>query len=137
MSNKKLIPIFFFLVLTVTILIVINSFASDSPVATSQEWKEIDQKEVLLEIGNENVELVDLREEELYAEAHIPGAINIPYEEFQQRTDELTKDKRVILICHTGRMGVESAEFLVMQGFSDVANFGGGMAVWDGPLDSE
>ncbi|WP_338028810.1 hypothetical protein [Geomicrobium sediminis] len=32
-------------------------------------------------------------------------------------------------------MGVESAEFLVDQGFDDVTNFSGGMAVGEGPLE--
>ncbi|MCM3715442.1 rhodanese-like domain-containing protein [Alkalihalobacillus oceani] len=138
MKGNKLVTILFFFVLALAILIVINPLAIQRQMeTTTQEWEEIDQDKVLMEIGNEEVEFVDLREEELYAEGHIPGAINIPYEDFQQRTNELTKDKQVILICHTGRMGVESADFLVKQGFEDVANFGGGMAVWDGPLDSK
>jgi len=34
-------------------------------------------------------------------------------------------------------MGVESAEFLVKKGFRDVANFAGGMTMWDGPLETD
>lgn len=137
MKHIKLISFLSLLALSLAILIAINPFAPDPKVESSQDWREIDQEKVMKEIGNEEVEFVDLREKELYVDGHIPGAINIPYEEFQQRTDELSKDKRVILICHTGRMGVESAEFLVKQGYEGVANFGGGMAVWDGQLERE
>ncbi|WP_198508932.1 hypothetical protein [Bacillus sp. FJAT-44742] len=35
----------------------------------------------------------------------------------------------------TGRMGIESADYLVEQGFQDVFNFGGGMEEWNGPLN--
>lgn len=99
-------------------------------------WEEINSNEVMDELGNEELQFVDLREKELYDKGHIPGAINIPFEDFQQRFTELRKDKGVILICHTGRMGEESADFLLKEGFTDVANFGGGMAVWDGPLEA-
>ncbi|MCL7747284.1 rhodanese-like domain-containing protein [Halalkalibacter alkaliphilus] len=137
--RKYLLPLSFIVVIIISIAIVINPFQTatveEEPI--SQKWDDIDQEEVLMEVGNEYVEIVDLREEELYKEGHISGAINIPYEEFQDRYNELNQEKRIILICHTGRMGVESADFLVEKGFDKVANFGGGMAVWDGPLSTE
>ena len=139
MMRKYLLPLSFIDVIIISIAIVINPFQTatveEEPI--SQKWDDIDQEEVLMEVGNEYVEIVDLREEELYKEGHISGAINIPYEEFQDRYNELNQEKRIILICHTGRMGVESADFLVEKGFDKVANFGGGMAVWDGPLSTE
>ncbi|WP_035668670.1 rhodanese-like domain-containing protein [Halalkalibacter akibai] len=137
--RKYLLPLSFIVVIVISIVIVVNPFQTatleEDPI--SQKWDDIDQEEVLMEVGNEYVEVVDLREVELYKEGHISGAINIPYEEFQDRYNELNQEKRIILICHTGRMGVESADFLVEKGFDKVANFGGGMAVWDGPLSTE
>ncbi|GAE37631.1 rhodanese-like domain protein [Halalkalibacter akibai JCM 9157] len=139
MMRKYLLPLSFIVVIVISIVIVVNPFQTatleEDPI--SQKWDDIDQEEVLMEVGNEYVEVVDLREVELYKEGHISGAINIPYEEFQDRYNELNQEKRIILICHTGRMGVESADFLVEKGFDKVANFGGGMAVWDGPLSTE
>ncbi|MBM7634013.1 rhodanese-like domain-containing protein [Geomicrobium sediminis] len=134
MRGKYIMPIIL-TVITLAFFLMFNPFTVETEVEEAGEWVEIDQNEVNAEIGEESVELVDLREEELYEAGHIPGSILIPYEEFQQRYHELNADKRIILICHTGRMGVESAEFLVDQGFDDVANFGGGMAVWEGPLE--
>ncbi|KGA97925.1 MAG: rhodanese-like domain-containing protein [Bacillaceae bacterium] len=137
--RKYLLPLSFIVVIVISIVIVVNPFQTatleEDPI--SQKWDDINQEEVLMEVGNEYVEVVDLREVELYKEGHISGAINIPYEEFQDRYNELNQEKRIILICHTGRMGVESADFLVEKGFDKVANFGGGMAVWDGPLSTE
>lgn len=139
MMRKYLFPLSFIVVIVISIAIVVNPFQTatveEEPI--SQKWDVINQEEVLMEVGNEYVEVVDLREVELYKEGHISGAINIPYEEFQDRYNELNQEKRIILICHTGRMGVESADFLVEKGFDKVANFGGGMAVWDGPLSTE
>ncbi len=129
-------PIIFIVTLALAVLVIINPFTSETAVDDGADWEEINQEEVKKEIGDETVEFVDLREKELYEEGHISGAIHIPYEDFQQRYQELSDEKRIILICHTGRMGVESADFLVSQGFDDVANFGGGMAVWEGPLET-
>ncbi|MGJ9385394.1 rhodanese-like domain-containing protein [Salipaludibacillus sp. CF4.18] len=124
MIRKYLLPILFFLAV---IFVIVTE--------QSEDWKEIDQEEVLKAVDNDNVEFVDLREEKLYKEGHIPGALNIPYEVFQQRYDELNEEKTVLLVCHTGPMGVESAEFLVKKGFKDVVNFDGGMSMWNGPLE--
>jgi rhodanese-related sulfurtransferase len=137
--RKYLLPLSLIVVIVVSIAIVNNPFqtATVEEEPKSQKWDDIDQEEVLMEIGNEYVEIVDLREVELYEEGRISGAINIPYEEFQDRYNVLNEEKRIILICHTGRTGVESADFLVEKGFDKVANFGGGMAVWDGPLSTE
>ncbi|AXF57985.1 rhodanese-like domain-containing protein [Salicibibacter kimchii] len=121
-------------VITLVFFLTFNPFTVEPEAEEAGEWIEINQNEVSAEIGEANVELVDLREKELYDEGHIPGAIHIPYDKFQQRYNELSDDNRIILICHTGSMGVDSADFLVNQGFDDVANFGGGMAVWEGPL---
>ncbi len=101
----------------------------------SKGWQEIDQDTVLANMDKDVVELVDMREKELYSEGHISGAINIPYDEFKQRTTELNSNQSIILICHTGRMGIESVDYLVEQGFQDVFNFGGGMEEWNGPLN--
>lgn len=135
MRGKYIIPIGL-TAIAIAFFLMFNPFTVETDVEKAGEWVEVNQQEVNEEIGEENVELVDLREKDLYDAGHIPGASHIPYEEFQQRYNELSNDNRIILICHTGSMGVESADFLVQQGFDDVANFGGGMEVWEGPLDT-
>lgn len=139
-AMKKFI-VSFISVIIIVILIGVTFISNDITDNSSNDltlvWEEISSNEVVKQLGNEELQFVDLREEELYNEGHIPGAINIPYEDFQQRFTVLQKDKSVILICHTGRMGEESADFLLKEGFNDVANLGGGMAVWDGPLEAK
>ncbi|MBB6449681.1 rhodanese-related sulfurtransferase [Geomicrobium halophilum] len=135
MRGKYIMPIVL-TVITLVFFLTFNPFTVEPEAEEAGEWVEINQNKVSAEIGEANVELVDLREKELYDEGHIPGAIHIPYDEFQQRYNELSDDNRIILICHTGSMGIDSADFLVNNGFDDVVNFGGGMAVWEGPLET-
>lgn len=102
--------------------------------ATSQSttWEKINQKQMVDEIEQDNVQIVDLREPELYAKGHISRAINIPFVEFEERYQELEKDKRIVFVCHTGPMGDASSQFLLEKGYGNIANLTGGMAKWQG-----
>ncbi len=81
-------------------------------------------------IGN-NTLIVDLRESVLYDNKHIPGAILIPFADFEKQYAQLDKKKRIILVCHTGPMGDASGQFLKTKGFEQVLNLDGGMQAWD------
>ena len=61
-------------------------------------FKTIPIGEVDYYIENENdMMVIDLRNAASYQRAHINGAVNIPYEEIDQRISELPRDK--ILLC--------------------------------------
>lgn len=81
-------------------------------------------------IGN-NAVIVDLRESVLYNNGHIPGAILIPFADFEKQYTQLDKKKRIILVCHTGPMGDASGQFLKTKGYEQVLNLEGGMQAWD------
>jgi rhodanese-related sulfurtransferase len=79
--------------------------------------------------------IVDVREPELFAEGHIPGAINRPWPGVKATAaTELSKDHAIVLVCHGGPMGDELADILVAAGFTDVRNLEGGMRQWRGPI---
>ncbi len=79
--------------------------------------------------------LVDVREPELFAAGHIPGAINLPWPGVKETAaTQLPKDHAIVMICHGGPMGDDVAEILVAAGFADVRNLEGGMRAWRGPL---
>lgn len=81
------------------------------------------------------VTIVDVREPELFAEGHIPGAINRPWPGVKETAAaELPKDHAIVLVCHGGPMGDELADILVAAGFTDVRNLEGGMRKWSGPV---
>ncbi|NTU19469.1 rhodanese-like domain-containing protein [Brevibacillus sp. HB1.2] len=80
--------------------------------------------------------IVDLREPELFEEGRVPNAINIPFAEISEKYSSIPKDKKVVFVCHTGRMGVESGNLLLENGYKDVANLDGGMAKWTGQVES-
>lgn len=79
--------------------------------------------------------IVDVREPELFAAGHIPGAINLPWPDAKTRAPaELQKTQDIVLVCHGGPMGDELAAILAAQGFPKVRNLAGGMNGWSGPV---
>ncbi len=79
--------------------------------------------------------IVDLREPELFAKGRIPTAINIPFVDIKTKYTSIPKDKKIVFVCHTGRMGTESGNFLLKNGYKDVYNLEGGMAKWKGQIE--
>jgi rhodanese-related sulfurtransferase len=79
--------------------------------------------------------LVDVREPELFAEGHIPGAINVPWPGVKDTAAKaLDRSHAIVMICHGGPMGDDVAARLVAAGFTNVRNLEGGMRAWRGPL---
>jgi rhodanese-related sulfurtransferase len=117
--------------------ITIYLFQKESNSLEEAAWSQINQNQMMEEIKKEHVQIVDLREPELYINGHITNAINIPFVEFEKRYLELDKERPVIFVCHTGPMGDATSQLIVTKGFKDVANLKKGMAGWTGPLEKE
>lgn len=58
--------------------------------------------DALVKGGKSDFVIVDVRDEMEFEEGHIPGAVNIPVEQFAAKSDRLPKEKKVIVYCNTG-----------------------------------
>src|SRR5512137_1371261 len=78
--------------------------------------------------------VVDVRTPQEFASGHVPGAINIPYEEVGKRTAEIGPPSTpVVLYCRTGRRSEIAAGALQKAGFSKVYDFKS-VTAWPGEL---
>jgi rhodanese-related sulfurtransferase len=75
--------------------------------------------------------LVDVREENEFAEVRAPGAVLVPMSSFAARAGELPKDRPLMIVCHLGGRSAAAAGFLIRSGWSDVVNVTGGMDAWE------
>ncbi len=83
------------------------------------------------------VRLVDVRQPWEYARYHIPGALLLPTDEFAARSaSELDPADEIICVCEHGIRSAAAARYLAAQGFGNVATMAGGMAEYDGPVES-
>ena len=73
---------------------------------------------------------MDVREQNEYDDAHIPGSVLVPLSEFTTRYEELPKDKPLIMQCRSGARSAQATDFLLQQGYSDVVNMAGGILAW-------
>ncbi|MGM7680956.1 rhodanese-like domain-containing protein [Cytobacillus sp. Hm23] len=141
--NQKRIRLILIMLFVLVILGTVGDFLFNSKnenieVNNTSElsWNSLSQEQVVNAMEKDDVILVDLREVELYQNNHIPGSINIPFNDIRNRYTELDANKEIIFICHSGRMGADSSQFLIDKGYKQVGNLNGGMNQWSGPLES-
>ncbi len=73
--------------------------------------------------------LLDVRQPDEYAQAHIPGATLIPLGELSRRVNELPRDREIICVCHSGNRSHSATQHLISAGFQ-ASNLRGGMMSW-------
>jgi rhodanese-related sulfurtransferase len=75
--------------------------------------------------------VLDVRSGEEYAAGHVPGAVNVPYDQVAARIAELPKDRQIVLYCRSGRRVGIAAEVLAANGFKSLAHLTGDMPAWE------
>jgi rhodanese-related sulfurtransferase len=82
------------------------------------------------ELVQAGARLVDVRTPGEFAAGHLPGAINIPLQQLDDRLAELRpKDSPVVLYCRSGNRSGSAARTLKSAGFGRVYDLGS-MSRW-------
>lgn len=81
-------------------------------------------------------QILDIRQPDQFARAHIPGAVNVPYGDVQDHGPRALDPAGTVLVVDPG--GARAAEMAVwLRGQGFVASYlEGGMAAWTGDLDT-
>jgi rhodanese-related sulfurtransferase len=80
--------------------------------------------------------LIDVREPWEWQQAHIAGAELKPLGEFHAWGAELAPDEEIVFHCHTGRRSAMLCAYLAEnEGFTNVWNLEGGIALWSLTVD--
>ncbi len=91
-----------------------------------------------IKTGEDNLVVVDVREEEDYAKGHIPGAVNIPKEKWDS-PQGLSKDKTNVVYCYTQQchLAANACVRFAAKGYP-VMELEGGFETWkDHEFDTE
>lgn len=75
--------------------------------------------------------VIDLRPPEEYWERHIKGAVNIPYEELEERFS-FPREQKFILYCERGSVSMAAARELASRNYQ-VKTVVGGIRAYRGP----
>lgn len=84
----------------------------------------------------ENPLVLDVREDWELQLARIPGVVHVPMSQVPARLAAFTRDAETIVMCHAGGRSMRVAQFLVNQGFTNVANLSGGIDAWSQAIDA-
>ncbi len=71
-----------------------------------------------------------MRTAEEYASGHIPGALNIPFDEVAERIGEVDAPHGVALYCMVGPRARKGETALRTAGYEKVLHLEGGLAAW-------
>ena len=78
------------------------------------------------------VTFLDVREKDEFIAGHLPHAINIPYDQVDRLTDELSHDQPIVLYCiHSAHRAPEAAKTLRRLGFTNAFVLEGGIVAWE------
>ena len=86
---------------------------------------------------NQDFVLVDVREQNEYDMARIPGSILVPLSQLPNRFHELDKykGKEIVVHCKMGGRSAKAIAFLKQQGFDNLVNVAGGITGWSDQVD--
>ncbi|MFI6574498.1 adenylyltransferase/sulfurtransferase MoeZ [Nocardiopsis sp. NPDC050513] len=86
---------------------------------------------------DEDIFLVDVREQNEYEIVSIPGAVLIPKGEFLngKAFERLPQDRRIVLHCKSGARSAEALAAVKSAGFTDAVHVGGGVLAWINQVD--
>jgi len=121
----------------ILLFLIITACASDSRIDKNASVPSKITPEFLKKILDENDKnylLIDVRTPSEYKKGHIPSALLIPYDEIEKHTEEISKEKVIILYCHSGRRSGIALSALKNLGYKKLINFGG-ITNWTYPLE--
>lgn len=75
--------------------------------------------------------VLDVRDDDEYAEGHVPGSLHIPYQELAERLGELPRERPIATICKGGKRSGLAASILQREGFERLLHVSdGGVGTW-------
>lgn len=82
-------------------------------------------------IGQDDIQIVDVRSESEYAARHIDGADHVFLGTLPANLDKVSREKPVVIYCQAGDRSTIAYSILKKHGFEQVKNYSGGMKEWN------
>ena len=128
---KRLTRILLPAVIALTAVLILTgcgSSADDKTAGDKKTYRQVSsEKAAAMMEEEENYIILDVRTQEEYETAHIPGAICIPNETIG--TDDIPelpdKDQLILVYCRSGNRSKQASEKLAKQGYTNIVEFGG------------
>ena len=106
--------------------------AATAPATAAAVATPMSQEALLQHLSHhaDHLYVLDVRTPQEYADGHVPGAVNVPYDQLAARLAEVPKDKDVVLYCKSGRRAGIAADVLAAGGYKRLSHLEGDMNAW-------
>lgn len=85
--------------------------------------------------NNEDFQLIDVREPQEFDAADLGGEL-VPLNTIPQNADKISKDKKVVVHCRSGKRSENAIRFLETNfGHENLYNLKGGILAWKNEID--
>ena len=74
--------------------------------------------------------ILDVRSEKEWNKSRLPGAINIPLPELEEKRSSLPRERAIVAVCASGYRSAIASGLLERGGFQKVFNLRGGLGAW-------
>ncbi len=82
--------------------------------------------------SDSGIVVLDVRDDDEFAAAHIPGSVHVPYGHLIERLAELPSDRVIATVCSGGKRSGLAASLLQREGYDSVIHVGhGGVGTWE------
>ena len=87
--------------------------------------------------GPDAPKLLDVREQEEFEIASLPGARLVPLGQIPASIEQIAdwKNEAIVVYCHHGIRSMHAINFLAHAGFTNLANLSGGIDAWSREVD--
>lgn len=118
---KRLLPLFF------SFLLLLTGCGAGSA-SEEKGYQQISQEEAKEMMDNQEVLILDVREQDEYDSGHIPGAVLLPVGSITEESAAEVipeKDATVLVYCRSGNRSKTAAKALAELGYTGIYEFGG------------
>jgi rhodanese-related sulfurtransferase len=82
-----------------------------------------------------SVVVLDVRTPEEFGSGHIPGAVNVDYNNgFERAMEQRDKTATYLVYCQVGGRSSKASQWMVQHSFTNVYNLTGGFEAWKGDV---
>ena len=113
---------------TIPLLLSLLLLAGCGGNAADSAYQQITQEEAKEMMDNQEVIILDVREQDEYDSGHIPGAVLLPVGTIDETTAAEVipeKDSTVLVYCRSGNRSKTASSTLADLGYTNIYEFGG------------